>query len=71
MGGGWGEAGVGGKPKVGKAIIQHELIQSTGWAKIAVRSSTVAIGTPCSPINAPQGQEIYPHCLTALAKSRQ
>ena len=43
-GGGWGEAGVGGKPKVGKAIIQHELIQSTGWAKIAVRSSTLPIG---------------------------
>ena len=27
-------------------------------------------GTPCSPINALQGHEIHPGCLTAVVKSR-
>ena len=28
------------------------------------------LGTPCSPINAPQGQEMHPRGFTASVKSR-
>ena len=64
VGGGWGEAGEGGKPKAGQSnhldssssavpfSMGPELVQSTGWAETADRSSLVPHAVLLMPLRA-------------------
>ena len=78
MGGrGWGEAGVDGKPKRAKATIWTQA--AVLRLQYGTRTGTIhwvgqdcrqeQLGTPCSPIDAPQGREMHPRGLIASVKS--
>ena len=75
MGGGWGEAGAGGKLK---ATIQTQramlclqsVAQTVTMHKGGQDWREEQPGTPCSPIDAPQCHEMHPHGFTASIKSR-
>ena len=54
-----------------RAVLYLQYVTQTGRVhKGGQDCCEVQFGTPCSPINAPQGHEMHPGGLTASVKSR-
>ena len=73
--GGGGEAGEGGKPKATtqtqRAVVCLQFVAQTDTIHKGGQDwREEQPGTPCSPINALQGNEMHPGGLTASVKSR-
>ena len=74
VGGGWGKAGAGWKSKATiwtqAAVLCPQYGTRTGtFHSVGQDCRQEQLGTPCSPINAPQGREMHPCGFTTLVKS--